>query len=66
MFRSFAVLFYLAGALLACVFVARMLRSWWWGMAAGVLWVGMPAGALDAMQSGRRRPLAALPRRHVL
>jgi hypothetical protein len=49
-FRSFAVAFYLAGALLACWLVARMLRSWWWGMAAGVLWIGMPAGALDAIQ----------------
>src|SRR3954469_13477071 len=49
-FRSFAVVFYLAGALLACWLVARLLRSWGWGMAAGVMWVGMPAGALDAIQ----------------
>jgi hypothetical protein len=59
-FRSFAVLFYLAGALLACILVARMLRSWWWGMAAGVLWVGMPAGALDAIQIRPETLLALL------
>jgi hypothetical protein len=49
-FRAWAIAFYLLGAVLACVLVARLLRSWLWGGVAGVLWVGMPAGALDAIQ----------------
>jgi hypothetical protein len=41
-FRGFAALFYVGGAVLSFALVARLLASAYWGMVAGLLWVGAP------------------------
>ncbi len=49
-FRGFAIAFYLLGALLAFVLLARWLGHWTWGLAAGVLWVAAPGLAAMSIQ----------------
>ncbi|MDX6514557.1 MAG: hypothetical protein QOH73_223 [Gaiellaceae bacterium] len=49
-YRTLAIALFLLGALLACVLVRRLLDSWLWGLAAGVLWIAAPDGARDSIQ----------------
>ena len=41
-FRGFAVVFYLAGAVLSFFLAGRLFGHWTWGLAAGVLWLAAP------------------------
>ena len=42
LFRGFAVVFYLLGALLAFVLASRLFGHWSWGLANGLLWLAAP------------------------
>jgi Dolichyl-phosphate-mannose-protein mannosyltransferase len=41
-FRGIAIAFYLAGALLSFLLIARLFGHWTWGFAAGLLWLAAP------------------------
>ena len=66
LFRGFAVVFYLLGALLAFVLAARLFGHWTWGFANGLLWLAAPG--LIAMSIQLRPDVAArraLPRLRI-
>jgi hypothetical protein len=41
-YRGLAILFYVAGAALASLFLARLFGHWGWGLAGGLLWIAAP------------------------
>jgi hypothetical protein len=49
-YRGFAILFYLAGAVLSCFLFARFFGHWGWGLAGGLLWVAAPGLAPMSIQ----------------
>src|SRR5439155_26265491 len=49
-FRGWAITFYLLGVVLANALVARLFGDWAWGVAGGLLWLGLPDLAVDSIQ----------------
>jgi hypothetical protein len=49
-FRTLAILFYLAGGVLAFVLLARLFGHWSWGFAGGLLWIAAPGLAAMSIQ----------------
>ena len=60
LFRGFAVVFYLLGALLAFVLAARLFGHWTWGFANGLLWLAAPGLIAMSIQLRPDVLLAAL------
>ena len=48
--RTLGIALYLIGALLSWWLTARYFRSWWYGLAGGLLWVGAPDLAAESIQ----------------
>jgi hypothetical protein len=57
-FRAWAILFYLAGAVVSFWVGRRLLGHWTWGTAAGLLWVAAPGLAAMSIQYRPDVPLA--------
>jgi hypothetical protein len=60
LWRGLAISFYVLGALLSFSAAATIFRGWWWGFAAGLLWLGAPGLAQMSIQYRIDVPLAAL------
>jgi hypothetical protein len=60
LFRGFAVVFYLLGALLAFVLAARLFGHWTWGLANGLFWLAAPGLVAMSIQLRPDVVLAAL------
>lgn len=59
-YRSLAIAFYLAGAILSFLLLARLFGHWTWGLAAGLLWLAAPGLAAMSIQYRPDVPLAVL------
>jgi hypothetical protein len=59
-FRGFAILLYLAGALLSLLLAARLFGHWTFGIAAGLLWIAAPGLVAMSIQLRPDVLLAAL------
>lgn len=49
-FRGLAIAFYVAGATLAFLLLARLFGHWTWGLAGGLLWIAAPGLAAMSIQ----------------
>lgn len=58
LFRGWAIVFYLAGAVLSFLLAARLLGHWTWGLAAGLLWTGAPGLVAMSIQYRADVPLS--------
>lgn len=59
-FRTLAIVWYLLGALLSFVLLARLFEHWGWGLAGGLAWIAAPGLAAMSIQYRPDVPLTVL------